>query len=35
MSEDSRENFGVKSQISVGGWRGEGRRGTGGRGARR
>ena len=22
MSQDSRENFGVKTQISIGGWRG-------------
>ena len=24
MSQDSREKFGVKSQISIGGWRGRG-----------
>ena len=31
MSQDSRENFGVKTQISIGGWRGGGGGGRGGR----
>ena len=30
MSQDSRENFGVKTQISIGGGRGEGETGRGG-----
>ena len=29
MSKDSRENFGVKTHISIGGWRGEGETGGG------
>ena len=30
MSQESRENFGVKTQISIGGWRGRGRGREGG-----